>query len=135
MIFTAMAAMFVASLAVPGAFGAYGVIFGAAYLVVQLLQGLLYALATGPEPERRVFHHLAPGFLGTPALLVVAGFLDGLAQSAPWAVALAVGYGVPIFLDVSGFRIHPRHFAERHGLVIIIALGESIVALGVGALG
>jgi low temperature requirement protein LtrA len=135
LMFTAMAAVFVASLAVPGAFGAYGVIFGAAYLVVQLLQLLLYALATGREPERRVFLRLAPGFLGTPALLVVAGFLDGFAQGALWATALVVGYGVPIFLGVSGFRIHPRHFAERYGLVIIIALGESIVAVGVGASG
>jgi low temperature requirement protein LtrA len=135
LIFTAMAAMFVASLAVPGAFGAYGVIFGVAYLMVQLLQVLLYALATGREPERRVFLRLAPGFLGTPALLIVAGLLDGFAQGALWAVALAVGYGVPIFLGVSGFRIHPRHFAERHGLIIIIALGESIVAVGVGASG
>ena len=135
LIFTAMAAVFVASLAFPGAFGAYGVIFGAAYLVVQLLQLLLYALATGREPERRVFLRLAPGFLGTPALLVVAGFLDGFAQGALWATALAVGYGVPIILGVSGFRIHPRHFAERYGLVIIIALGESIVAVGVGASG
>ena len=135
LIFTAMAAMFVASLAVPGAFGAYGVIFGVAYLMVQLLQVLLYALATGREPERQVFLRLAPGFLGTPALLIVAGLLDGFAQGALWAVALAVGYGVPIFLGVSGFRIHPRHFAERHGLIIIIALGESIVAVGVGASG
>ena len=134
-ILCAMAAMFVASLAVPGAFGAYGVIFGAAYLVVQLLNVLLYALATGREPELRVILRLTPGFVGSPALLVVAGFFDGLAQGALWAVALAVGYGVPIVLGVSGFRIHPRHFAERHGLIIIIALGESIVAVGVGASG
>jgi low temperature requirement protein LtrA len=73
--------------------------------------------------------------VGAPALLIVAGFLDGFAQGALWATALVVGYGVPIFLGVSGFRIHPRHFAERYGLVIIIALGESIVAVGVGVSG
>ena len=134
-IFCAMAAMFVASLAVPGAFGAYGVIFGSAYFVVQLLQVILYALATGREPERRAILRLAPGFLGAPALLIVAGFLDGFAQGALWAVALAVGYGVAFVRGVSGFRIHPGHFAERHGLVVIIALGESIVAVGVGASG
>ena len=50
-IFCAMAAMFVASLAVPGAFGQYGVLFGFAYFVVQLLQVLLYALAAGVTPE------------------------------------------------------------------------------------
>src|SRR5215212_10233305 len=108
-----MAAVFVASLGIPGAFGAYGVIFGAAYLVVQLLQLLLYALATGREPERRVFLRLAPGFLGTPALLVVAGFLDGFAQGALWATALAIGYGVPIFLGVSGFGFPRGPSADR----------------------
>ena len=50
-------------------------------------------------------------------------------------MALALGYGVPNVRGVSGFRIHPGHFAERHGLVVIIALGESIVAVGVGASG
>ena len=131
--FCAMAAMFVASLAVPGAFDEYGVIFGVAYFVVHLLQVLLYALATGREPERRAVFRLAPGFLGAPALLVVAGFLDGFAQGALWAVALGIGYGVAYVRGASGFRIHPGHLAERHGLVVIIALGESIVAIGVGA--
>ena len=80
-IFCAMAAMFVASLAVPGAFGRFGVIFGVAYFVVQLLQVLLYALATGSEPEtRRAILRLAPGFVGAPVLLIWAGFLDGYAQ-------------------------------------------------------
>src|SRR5215218_8306826 len=135
-IFTAMAAMFVGSLAVPGAFGHYGVLFGLAYLVVQTLQVLLYALATGDTPEQRMaILRLAPGFVGAPALLIVAGFLDGYAQGALWAVALAVGYGVAEVRGVSGFRIHAGHFAERHGLVVIIALGESIVAAGVGVSG
>src|SRR5918994_964611 len=71
-IFLAMAAMFVASLAVPGVFGRYGVIFGSAYFVVQLLQVVLYALATGREPERRAILRLAPGF----------------AQGALWAMVL-----------------------------------------------
>ena len=133
--FTAMAAMFVASLAVPSAFGHYGVLFGFAYLVVvQTLQVLLYALATGDTPEQRMaILRLAPGFVGGPALLIVAGFLDGYAQGALWAGALAVGYGVAYVRGVSAFRIHAGHFAERHGLIIIIALGESIVAIGVGA--
>ena len=135
-IFCAMAAMFVASLAVPGAFGRYGVLFGIAYFVVQLLQVLLYALAAGSDLEQRwAILRLAPGFVGAPVLLIVAGFLDGYAQGALWAVALVVGYGVAFIRGVSGFRIHAGHFAERHGLVVIIALGESIVAAGVGVTG
>jgi low temperature requirement protein LtrA len=135
-IFAATAAMFVASLAVPDAFGEYGVLFGLAYFVVFLLQVVLFALATGGEPEqRRAILRLAPGFLGAPALLIVAGFLDGLAQGALWAVALAIAYGVAYVRGVAGFRVHAGHFAERHALVVIIALGESIVAVGVGASG
>jgi low temperature requirement protein LtrA len=135
-ILTAMAAMLVASLAVPDAFGEYGVIFGVAFFVVHLLQVLLYALATGREPEtRQAILRLAPGFLAAPALVIVAGFLDGFVQGALWAVALAIDYGVAFVRGVSGFRVHAGHFVERHGLIIIIALGESIVAIGVGASG
>jgi hypothetical protein len=135
-ILTAMAAMLVASLAVPDAFGECGVIFGVAFFVVHLLQVLLYALATGREPEtRQAILRLAPGFLAAPALLIVAGFLDGFVQGALLAVALAIDYGVAFVRGVSGFRVHAGHFVERHGLIIIIALGESIVAIGVGASG
>ena len=135
-ILTAMAAMLVASLAVPDAFGRYGVLFGLAYFVVRLLQVLLYALATGDTPEtHRAILRLAPGFLVAPALLIGAGFVDGFAQGTLWVIALAIDYGVAFIGGVSGFRVHAGHFVERHGLVIIIALGESIVAIGVGASG
>src|SRR5215210_909580 len=94
-ILTAMAAMLVASLAVPDAFGAQGVVFGLSYFVVRLLQVLLYALATGGTPEtRRAILRLSTGFLLAPALLIVAGFLDGFAQAALWVFALAIDYGV-----------------------------------------
>ena len=135
-ILTAMAAMLVASLAVPNAFGAQGVVFGLSYFVVRLLQVLLYALATGGTPEtRRAILRLSTGFLLAPALLIVAGFLDGFAQAALWVFALAIDYGVAFVGGVSGFRVHAGHFVERHGLVVIIALGESIVAVGVGVSG
>ena len=65
-------------------------IFGVAYLVVHLLQVLLYALVTGRTSEtRQAILRLAPGSLAAPALLIVAGFLDGFSQSVLWAVALA----------------------------------------------
>src|SRR5918998_3602552 len=135
-ILTAMAAMLVASLAVPGAFGEDGVLFGAAYFVVRLLHVVLSVLATGNTPEtRQAFLLLAPGFLAAPALLVVAGLLDGFAQGAFWAAALAIDLGVSFVRGVSGFRVHAGHFVERHGLIVIIALGESIVAIGIGASG
>lgn len=135
-ILTAMAAMLVASLAVPDAFGEYGVLFGVAYFVVRLLHTVLYVLATGDTPEaRQAVLRLSPSFLGAPALLILAGFLDGFAQGALWAVALAIDFGGPFVRGVSGLRVHSGHFVERFGLVVIIALGESIVAIGIGASG
>jgi low temperature requirement protein LtrA len=135
-ILTAMAAMLVASLAVPDAFGEYGALFGLAYFVVRLLHVVLFVLATGSTPEtHQAIVRLAPGFLVAPVLLIVAGFLDGFAQGALWAVALAIDLGVSLVRGVSGFQVHAEHFVERHGLIVIIALGESIVAIGVGASG
>jgi low temperature requirement protein LtrA len=131
-----MAAMLVASLAVPDAFGEYGVIFGLAYFVVRLLHVILFVLASGVPPEAiRAMLRLAPGFLGAPLLLIPAGFADGLVQGVLWATALGIDLSVSLIGGVGGFRVHAGHFAERFALIIIIALGESIVAIGVGALG
>src|SRR3712207_9532830 len=100
---------------------------GLAYFVVFLLQVVLFVLATGSEPEqRRAILRLAPGFWGGPALLIVAGFLDGFAQGALWVAALAITYGVAAVRGVSGFRIHPGHFAESPGHIAIIDR-ESVV--------
>jgi low temperature requirement protein LtrA len=66
---------------------------------------------------------------------VVAGFLDGAARMAVWAVALAIDYLWLLVGGMRGWRVSPEHFVERHGLIIIIAIGESIVAIGVGAAG
>jgi low temperature requirement protein LtrA len=135
-ILVAMAAMLVASLAVPDAFGDYGVLFGLAYFVVRILHVALFVLALGNTPEaRQAMLRLTPGFLIAPALLIPAGFLDGFAQGALWAVALAIDLSVSLVRGVSGFRVRAGHFAERFGLIVIIALGESIVAIGVGASG
>jgi low temperature requirement protein LtrA len=135
-ILIAMAAMLVASLAVPAAFGEYGVLFGLAYFVVRLLHVVLFVLASGVPPEAiRAMLRLAPGFLGAPLLLIPAGFADGFVQGALWAAALAIDLSVSLVSGVGGFRVHAGHFAERFSLIIIIALGESIVAIGVGASG
>src|SRR3712207_4711798 len=135
-ILIAMAAMLVTSLAVPDAFGEYGVLFALAYFVVRLLHVVLFVLATGVPPEaNRAMLRLAPGFLGAPLLLIPAGFADGFVQGALWAVAIGIDLSVSLVRGVGGFRVHAGHFVERFGLIIIIALGESIVSIGVGASG
>jgi low temperature requirement protein LtrA len=135
-ILIAMAAMLVASLAVPDAFGEYGVLFGLAYFVVRILHVVLFVLASGVPPEAiRAMLRLAPGFLGAPLLLIPAGFADGFVHGALWAVAIGIDLSVSLVGGVGGFRVQAGHFAERFSLIIIIALGESIVAIGVGASG
>jgi low temperature requirement protein LtrA len=67
-------------------------------------------------------------------VLVLAGFLDGNERIVVWVVALAIDYLGPVVIGVGrGWRVAPEHFAERHALIVLIALGESIIAIGVGA--
>jgi low temperature requirement protein LtrA len=84
--------------------------------------------------RRAVLRIVPPATVG-PGLLIVAGFLEGTPQLATWGVALAVDYLGVLVGHMRGWRVSPEHFVERHGLVVIIALGESIVAIGVGAAG
>ena len=129
---SAMAAMLIAALAVPGAFSDDAVIFGVAYFAVRAIHIAVYTYGA-PEVEiRGAIVNLAPGLLLAPALLIVAGLLDGGARAGLWIVALLIDYGTPYLRDVEGFRVSASHFAERFGLIVIIALGESIVALGAG---
>jgi len=74
---------------------------------------------------------LALGSAVGVGLLVGASFLDGFAQGAMWGVAVVCDWGLPAVFGASGWSLVPAHFAERHNLIIILALGESIVALGV----
>ena len=72
---------------------------------------------------------MAPPF----ALLLVGSSLTGVAQVLVWLGAVAIDYFGIYLTGSSGWRVaSPGHFAERHGLIVIIALGESIVAIGVG---
>jgi low temperature requirement protein LtrA len=130
----AMGALLILSLAVPRAFGDDGLVFGVAYFVVRAAHICAYLIvARGDEQLRGVVLRLATTVLPGAALLVVAGALDGTAQALCWVGALAIDYGGLMVRGVTGWRVAAKHFAERHGLIIIIALGESIVALGVGA--
>jgi low temperature requirement protein LtrA len=136
MLLAAMAAMLVASLAVPHAFGSDGLTFGIAYFAVRFCHIGTYAMVArkGRDGELQVaITRLASTIMPAAALLVLAGALGGSARTACWVGVLAVDYGGIVARGIEGWRITPGHFAERHGLIIIIALGESIVSLGVGA--
>jgi low temperature requirement protein LtrA len=132
----AMAAMFVAALTVPEAFGRHGVVFGAAFSIVAVMQLTLYTLsARGDRDLLKAILRIAPSALAGAALILAAGFVHGGIKTLLWAVALGIGLFGPLFVDPSGWRVHPAHFVERHGLIVIIAIGESLVAIGLGARG
>jgi low temperature requirement protein LtrA len=134
-ILSAMGTMLVVALAVPDAFGDDAVLFGAAYLLVRLLHLVLYAIVGRGDPDLLgAVLRFAPTAIAGASLLILAGFLDGDGRIAVWMVALAIDYGGPAVIGrMHGWRIAPEHFAERHGLIVLIALGESIIAIGVGA--
>jgi low temperature requirement protein LtrA len=141
--FGAMAATFVLALSVPEAFqdapgGLDGpVVFALAYLAVRLLHLAIFLLASGDDAGlRRQVWRFSPSVIGSTALLLVASQMTGRAQTLTWVAVVVVDYVGTILAGASGWRLNSAaHFAERHGLIIIVALGESIVAIGVGVAG
>jgi low temperature requirement protein LtrA len=126
----ALCGLFMA-LAVPGAYAARGVLFGAAYLAIRLL--------LGAEMFGRgwfYFNSFTIGVFATGPLLLIGGLLDGGGRIACWTAAAALDLAGPWLArralnQRSNFEI--EHLPERFGLLLIIALGESIVAIGAQA--
>jgi low temperature requirement protein LtrA len=112
------------------------VMFGVAYLVVRVLHLALFSLAGRGDPHlHRAVLRIVPTVVTGGGLLVLAGFLHGSVQIACWAVAAVIDYGGPLVGHMRGWTVSTRHFTERYGQFILIALGESVVAMGVGAQG
>jgi low temperature requirement protein LtrA len=127
-----MAGYLVLALTVPRAFSEGDVAFGVAYLVVVSIHAGLFTRA--PEAHtRRALLRLAPLNLASALLVLAAVVVEGTAAYLLWAAAFALEWFTPLLAGTGGFRIAPAHFVERHGLVVIVALGESIVAIGIGA--
>jgi low temperature requirement protein LtrA len=134
----AMAFIFVAGLALPHAFGARAVLFAVTYAIVRFLHLALYA-----DASRRgnASWSAIAGFAVTVSigmvLLVIGALIGGAAQIVLWTAAVAIDYAGPAWLTRERLRglqrVAVAHFAERYGLFVIICLGESIVAIGSGA--
>ena len=134
--FAAMAALLVAALCVPEAFDDSALLFAVSYGVVRVAHLVLFTVASRDDADLR---HSVATLSGSTALavglLLGAAFTDGAIQGALWAVALVLDLGGPYLFGVEGWKIVPSHFAERYALILIIALGESIVAIGIGVTG
>src|SRR4051812_4318897 len=127
-----MGAFLVAALAAPEALGDDALEFALAYAAARWLHIFIFAEANDDIDAGQAIRRLARTAIPAPALLIGAAFLDGTAQTLVWVVALATDFAGPYVFGVRGFRVSPGHFAERFSLIVIIALGESIVAIGTG---
>jgi low temperature requirement protein LtrA len=139
----AMAAMLVLALAIPEAFndapgGLSGpVVVGLCYFAFRALHlTLFWIISRNDVGLRRQLVRFTPSMLGGTVLLLAASRLKGGEQTALWAAALLADYVGTLLGGSRGWRLRSsKHFAERHGLILIVALGESIVAIGVGMTG
>jgi low temperature requirement protein LtrA len=124
-----MVGFFTMALATPHAFGADGLAFGLGYLLVVVLHSTVFALASDRRTVRAILR-VAPTNLLSALLVVAAGFVEGVADAVLWPLAVVVAVAGPLVTGISGFLVEPAHFVERHGLIVIVVLGESVVALG-----
>jgi low temperature requirement protein LtrA len=128
-----MAGFLVVGLAIRNGFGASrsagsGIFLGLGYLIVVCVHGGLYY-----RVNRNIVRVL-PVNLSSALLVLGAGLTTGVTAYLLWAAALAIQVLSPLVVRVSGrFDIAPAHFAERHGALVIVALGESVAAAGIGA--
>jgi low temperature requirement protein LtrA len=132
-----MAGYLVLALAVPGAFHDSGLAFGVGYFIVTAVHASLF-IWTASAQSSRAFLGIAPYNLFNATLVIVGGAVGGTAQAVLWTVAAVLEWSTPWLGNresQSSFEIAPGHFVERHGLVVIIAIGESVVAAGIGAAG
>ena len=128
-----MAGFLIVGLAIPRGFGSYGIVLGVGYLVVVVVHALLYYRVNAN------IMRVAPFNIASALLVIAAGLADstsGLTAYALWIVALAVQLGSPLVVHPAGlFELRPAHFSERHSALLIVAIGESVAAVGIGAAG
>lgn len=127
-----MGGFLIMSLAIPTTFDGGGVVFGIGFLVVVVLHSGLYLFKTS-DAEARAFLRVVPYNVGAALLLIGGGVVGGGLQWWLMTIAGLLVWSQPFFTRLEGFHVAASHFVERHGLLVIVALGESIVVLGVGA--
>jgi low temperature requirement protein LtrA len=126
-----MAGFLIMAIAVPRAFTTSGWAFGLGYLVVNLVHSGLFVISGGPGAARAL-QSLGPINLLSAGLVLAGGLAPTAWRYGLWAGALALQIATPYLIPIGGFTISASHFVERHGLVVIVAIGESVVAIGVG---
>jgi low temperature requirement protein LtrA len=131
LIVTGMAGFLTIALAIPDGYAATGWAFGLGYFVVNLVHSGLF-IASGGQGVLAAMRGLGPLNLASASLVLVGGLVPEPGRYLLWCAAAALQIASPYLHPIGGFTISAPHFVERHGLVVIIALGESVIAIGVG---
>jgi low temperature requirement protein LtrA len=126
-----MAGFLLIALRIPMVAGRHGIVFGLAYLLVVLIHAALFTHA--PNSSARAIVGVLPFNLALAVAVLASGVVSEQWNWIPWAVAGAAIVATTVARRERDFQLSPSHFVERHGLVVLIALGESVVATGVGA--
>lgn len=129
-----MFGFFVIALAVPHAFTGSGLAFGLGYIVVTTVHTAMFATQGGSRASAAMLR-LGPLNTLSAVLVLIGGLTDGWVRGLLWTAAVVLQIVTPYIANVEGFTLRPSHFCERHGLVVIIAVGESVVAIGANVSG
>lgn len=123
-----MAGFLGTAVAIPELFDQTGPLFGIGYVVVVAVHSLMFRQAAPQTGWARI----VPFHLVSAVLVLVAGLTAR--SSRPWLlVAALVVQALTLLLGVApSFEVRARHFVERHGLLMIVALGETVIAVGLG---
>jgi low temperature requirement protein LtrA len=131
MLLAGMAGMLVVGLAVPTAFGSGAVLVAVGITVTRIVWFIAYRHASKGDPD----YSAAVRRLGAGAIIVPIALIAGALAGSPlqlwiWAAAVVFDFAAPILARPRGWKVDPQHFSERYGLIVIIALGEAVVAIG-----
>jgi len=129
-----MAGFLLIALSIPRAFSGAGLTFGIGYVIVTIVHAGLFTRSGIPATVEAVFR-IARFNLASALLVLAGGLMGSIGQYLLWGLAFGLQAATPFLSRIQGFRIQPAHFVERHGLVVLIALGESVVAVGIGLAG
>ena len=130
----AMGGFLVVALSIPRAFSGDGLAFGLGYLLVTIVHAALFTRTSTRSAVRAVFR-IAPFNVASALLVLSGGVAGGAAEYVLWGLAFVLQAATPFLSGIRGFRVQPAHFVERHGVVVLIAFGESVVAVGIGVAG
>jgi low temperature requirement protein LtrA len=126
-----MGAFLLLSLSMPGAFSAGGGAFGLAYLIIVALHLGMFSRASSTTVVNAILH-IAPSNVAAALLVLGGGIAGGTVQYVTWAAAALLEWATPFVVDDSGFEVEAVHFVERHRVVVLVAIGEAVVAAGYG---